>query len=334
MTEFLDACYRAIRGQASSIPATIRTVREDDLKPLSGRQLIMLLGCGDSYAVAEYGRWALLTAGFNAISLSPPELQKLHVRRDYVVIGVSASGRTLATVEALEFAKSGGAMTIALTDNPQGKIAQLADRVWQTSSGLKSYEISPSSTTTSALTYLLALAAKHTTADQSILRHDIGILESKGDEIVRWSERQGIAISKLIETGKALYLISDGPNYAAAQIGMMKLDEFSVVKGIAALREEFQHHYNMSIDKDERAVVISDNPVTPKDERFLMTLRTKLGMRVYALNTDDGLGLLTPLAQTIPNMIALQVASYYAVLKNDPNKQGFRQPHAGAFKIY
>jgi fructoselysine-6-P-deglycase FrlB-like protein len=226
-----------------------------------------------------------------------------------------------------------GATTIALTDNPNGRVAQSAGTVWQTRSGVDSYNISPSAPTTTALAYLLAVASRISSPVRDQLEHDCHILESKGEDIIRWSERQGIAISKLAEPSSLLYLISDGPNYIAAEIGMMKLDEFSVVKGVAALKEEFQHHYNLSIGKNERAVLVLDDPIASKDESFSTILKSKLQMKVYPLHTET-LGLLTPLAQAIPNAVALQMASHYVVQRYDPNKCGFKQPHADAFKIY
>lgn len=333
MTRFLDACYSAITKQATSIPDTMRAVKDDDVSPLSGKRFVLLLGCGDSYAVAEYGKWALLMIGFNALSVSPPELQRLPVGPDCAVVGVSASGRSLVTIEALEFAKSLGATTVALTDNPAGKVSQTAEILWQTQSGMESYNISPSAPTTAGLAYLLALASRFPSPIQDKLQHDCHILESREEEIIHWSERQGIAISQLAKRGGLLYLISDGPNYVAAQIGMMKLDEFSIVKGLAVLKEEFQHHYNLSIEKDERAVLVLDDPVSSKDESFSTAIESKLKMKTYLLHTDT-LGLVTPLAQAIPNTIALQMASYHVVRKYDPNKSSFKQPHADAFKIY
>jgi len=307
--------------------------KADDLRLLSDKRLVLLIGCGDSYAVAEYGKWALLMLGFNAISVSPPELQRITIGSNCAVIGVSASGRSLVTTEALEFAKSLGATTVALTDNPDGRAAQTAESVWQTRSGVDSYNISPSAPTTAAMAYLLALASQLPSPVQGGLRHDCQILESRGKEIIQWSEGQGIAISKLVKRGDLLYLISDGPNYVAAQIGMMKLNEFSIAKGVAAVREEFQHHYNLSIGKDERAVLVLDDPVSPKDESFSKIVAGKLNMRTYLLHTD-ALDLVTPLAQAIPNTIALQMASYHVVQMHDPSKSGFKQPHADAFRIY
>ncbi len=95
---------------------------------------------------------------------------------------------------------------------------------------------------------------------------------------------------------------------------MMKFDEFSIVKGLAVLKEEFQHHYNLSIKKDERAVLVLDNPVSSKDESFSAVIQSKLEMKTYLLHTGT-LGLVTPLAQAIPNTIALQMASYHVVRK-------------------
>ena len=106
MTEFLDACYDAIKKQETSISETIASVDEKDVDILKDKRLIVLTGCGDSYAVGEYGKWAFLKVGLNAISLSPTEMSKIQLDKNCAVIGVTASGRSLATIEALKTVKS------------------------------------------------------------------------------------------------------------------------------------------------------------------------------------------------------------------------------------
>ena len=106
MTEFLDACYDAIRIQKHSIADTFESVKQTDLDIISDKKSIFLLGCGDSYAAAVYGRWALLQVGLNAIAISPPEISRIPIGDEDLVIGVTASGRSLATVAALNSASS------------------------------------------------------------------------------------------------------------------------------------------------------------------------------------------------------------------------------------
>ena len=334
MTEFLDACYGAIRKQGTAIPETLASVDLEEAEIISDGKRIVLVGCGDSYATAEYGKWAFLKVGLNAISLSPTEMAHIALDKRSVVIGITASGRSLATITALDQAKSKGATTVVLTDDPEGKAVEIADRVWITRSGVNSYNISPSSPTTTAMVYLLKVAECFTNAADDRLHNDVIRLETLGKRLVDWADRKGNAILEMIDVGKPLYLISEGPNYVAAMIGHMKFNEYSLVKSILGRREEVQHHYALSIDDNDRAVLVSDSPVTLDDASYMNVLTKTLKMQAYHLYADDELELLTSLAQTIPNAIALQMAAYYTVLKFDSSKKQWKQPHADAFKIY
>ncbi|MHA1942866.1 MAG: SIS domain-containing protein [Candidatus Thorarchaeota archaeon] len=332
MTEFLDICYDAIRIQEQSIPRTINAVDDTPVTLLRGGKQIILVGCGDSYAAADYGRWVFLNAGLNVQVSSPDEIIHFRIDEDSIVIGISASGRSLATIDALQKSKSQGATIIVLTDNVDGPASQEADHVWVTRSGVNTYNTSPSAPTTAAMVYLLGVASKLGVSDTLI--HDIQQLKSIGKEMITWAEKEGKNISQLTSPNVPIYLISEGPNYVAAQIGMMKFNEFSILKGLAALREDFRHHYNLSINDNDSAVLISNSPTDSADDVYMKALTDKLKMKSYHLYTDESLSLGLPLIQAIPNMIALQMASYYTVLKFDPEKESFKLSHAEAFKIY
>lgn len=54
-------------------------------------------------------------------------VKKLNINTDDVVLGVAASGNTPFTCKIIENAKAFGAMTIAITNNPNGAILKFAD---------------------------------------------------------------------------------------------------------------------------------------------------------------------------------------------------------------
>jgi glucosamine--fructose-6-phosphate aminotransferase (isomerizing) len=332
MTEFLDICYTAMKMQEKSIPKTIAEVGKASSSVLDEKGQIVLIGCGDSYAAADYGKWAFLNIGRNALVVSPDELKHVRLDQDSIVIGITASGRSLATIEALQKSKEQGAKIVMLTDNVDGTASQVADHIWVTKSGVETYNTSPSAPTTAAMVYLLEVSARLSESDR--LNQDIQQLKSVGKEMIAWAENEGKNISKLTSPNVPIYLISEGPNHVAAQIGMMKFNEFSVLKGIAAVKEEFRHHYNISINDEDTAVLISNSPPEPSDVTYMGVLTDALKMKAYHLYTEGILNLELPLVQAIPNMIALQMASYHTVLKFDPNKESFKLPHAEAFKIY
>ncbi|MFW9871411.1 MAG: MurR/RpiR family transcriptional regulator [Candidatus Thorarchaeota archaeon] len=333
MTEFLDICYNAIRLQEKSIPQTFAKVDNTSASVLEGKKQILLMGCGDSYAAADYGRWAFINSGLNVQCVSPDEIKHFRLDQDSVVIGITASGRSLATIDALQKAKKQGSEIIVLTDNADGTASKEADHVWVTRSGVRTYNTSPSAPTTAAMAYLLGVSSKFRENNEKLVK-DIEKLKNIGNEMMAWAEKEGENISELTSPNVPIYLISEGPNHVAAQIGMMKFNEFSILKGIATIREEFCHHYNISVNDGECAVLISNSPIGSSDDAYMKVLTSTLQMRAYHLYTDIKLGLNTSLVQAIPNVIALQLASYYTVLKFNPEKDSFKLPHAEAFKIY
>jgi len=332
MTEFLDICYNAIKIQESSIPQTIEGVDKASVSVLKDKKQIVLVGCGDSYAAADYGRWAFIHAGINALFVSPDELKHIHLDRDSVVIGITASGRSLATIDALQQAKRLGATVVVLTDNAEGTASQDADHIWVTKSGVATYNTSPSAPTTAAMVYLLEVSSRLSNSDS--LTHDIRQLKGIGKEMITWAEIEGKKISNNMTPDIPIYLISEGPNHVAAQIGMMKFNEFSILKGVATIREEFRHHYNISINDGDSAVLITNSPPEKVDSIYMRVLKDALKMMTYHLYSKEDFNLRLPLVQAIPNMVALQMASYHTVLKFNPDKESFKLPHAEAFKIY
>jgi len=334
MTEFLDACYNAIKKQETSISETIASADERGADILKDKRRIVLTGCGDSYAVGEYGKWAFLGVGLNAISLSTTEISRIQLNKDDVVIGVTASGRSLATIEALETAKSANATIIVLTDNENGNASALADYVWVTQSGVGTHNISPSSVTTTAMAYLLKLAVKYQAESESSVYNDLQKLKGNGKQLLEWAETVGKESSKVGVPGKSLYMISHGPNYAAALIGMMKFNEYGVMQSSAALWEDFKHHYVLTINPGDTAFLVTDSPIDEKDERYFQALTDTLKMKAFHLHTPESFGLTSPLGQAIANSIALQMAAYYNVMEYDPGKEFWRKPNVNAFKIY
>ncbi len=334
MTEFLDICYDSMKKQEQAIPRTLDAVDETAASIIEGKKQIILTGSGDSYAAAHYGKWAFLRVGLNALAVSPDEIHNLRIDKDTVVIGISASGRSLVTIDALRKAKSDGATSVVLTDNRDGTASQEADYVWVTKSGVRTYDTSPQAPTTTAMAYLLAVSAGIDNESKERLDHDIDQLKSIRKELIIWAEREGIAISQLTSPNVPIYLMAEGPNHVAAQIGMMKFNEFSVLTGIAVIREEFRHHYVLSINNNDTAVLVTRSPVDSSDDTYMRALTKSLKMRAYHLHTNGNLGLQLPLVQTIPNAIALQMAAYHSVLKHDPDKEAFKQPNIDAFKIY
>jgi len=334
MSEFLQKYYDGILLQKTGIPDTLRLVSNESIVPLLDRRTILLTGAGDSYAAAEYGQWALTHARKVALAVSPPEIERYALDKDFLVVGISASGRSLSTLKALRYAKGKGADTLILTDNVHSESLDAADFQWVTESGVETFDIAPTAPTTAAMAFLLKIAGLILSLPSKGIYNDFEIMERDMSKIVKWAETEGKRLADFIDINHALYLISEGPNHVAAHIGMMKFNEFSLQRTVVSLREEFQHHYNLSLEEGNRAVLISDSPSTKNDERYIGVLRDALDVPSYHLFTSEDCNLRSPLGQAIANTIVLQMAAYYVVSKHKPDMEWFKMPNAKAFKIY
>jgi len=333
MTEFLETCYNAIKLQAKAIPETLRYVKKDQLDILRKKRIIFT-GCGDSYAVGDYGKWTFLAVSRDSLVVSPSELSKVHLDKNSIVVGITASGRSLETISALKYARKEKAETIVLTDNEKGAACEYADYVWLTKSGVETYNTSPSAPTTAAMAFLLKLVSFEWNDLHTYISNDIHQLEYAADRIITWAESTGKEIAKVPSVGDLFYLLSDGPNYVAAQLGMMKFNEYSLVKGTSALREEFRHHYNLSIEDGDPVILISDDQPNEEDKKYMSVLSDTLKMRTFHLYCSLELKLESPHGQAIANTIALQMAAFHHARIHNPAKDKFKAPNAEAFKIY
>ena len=94
---------------ASEIPPTFST---------SPKQVQFLIAGGPRALAAE------AEASEDSRELGRSEMKKRQPKKNDVVIGVAASGRTPFTIAAIEYARSQGAQTIALTCNPNSPLGR------------------------------------------------------------------------------------------------------------------------------------------------------------------------------------------------------------------
>jgi len=94
---------------------------------------LIITGSGDSYCAALFGSWLLekrgqvsglpaLEASQAARYLSPAD----------ILVGISVSGRTTRVLEAAKRSLAAGAQVVAVTDDAQSPLAELAAVVWPT----------------------------------------------------------------------------------------------------------------------------------------------------------------------------------------------------------
>lgn len=126
-------------------------------------RLIVLVARGTSDNAALFGRYLIeITTGI-PVSLAAPSIATLYEApvnyRDALVIGISQSGESTDTNLVLEQARSGGAVTVGITNEASSKLTQIAEHVFLVRAGKeKSVAATKTYTGQMMMLYLLAYA--------------------------------------------------------------------------------------------------------------------------------------------------------------------------------
>lgn len=133
-----DSCFDIFTKQINEIYLTLKNTQnilnsellEKSAEAILKAERIIIVGLGNSASVAQDFAHKLLRVGLNSQSCSDNHLQAIiasHLTRKDVLIGISHSGSSKDIVEAMEFAKIGGAKTICITNYGKSPIVKSAD---------------------------------------------------------------------------------------------------------------------------------------------------------------------------------------------------------------
>jgi glucosamine--fructose-6-phosphate aminotransferase (isomerizing) len=219
-------------------------------RALAGRRVgrVVLTGCGDSLAVMIGARLLLeQMCGVPCEAMQALDLAYYYhaaLGPETLVVGLSSSGATPRTLEAVLVAKAMGALTLGLSNTPGSALMEEADHALLVHAERRGW---PTQSSTAAMALLCRLAL------------DIGVLRG-----VRLAPDLQAALAGLpdimaavlaacdgpvarlaaAQADRTLYLYAGGgPAYAAALFGATKMKECSPDHAMAIPLEEF-HHYN------------------------------------------------------------------------------------------
>ena len=145
-TFMLKEIYEQPEGFAETIGDRVRHgtlvldglgMTEDDLREL---RRIVIVACGTAYHAGVVGRYVLEEWG--RVPVEPDIASEWIYRRpvidhDTLVIGISQSGETRDTIQAMQLARSLGARTVAVTNQMGSQITREVDSVLYTRTGLE-----------------------------------------------------------------------------------------------------------------------------------------------------------------------------------------------------
>jgi len=299
-TFMLKEIYEQPQAVADTIGDRVRGGRfelEDlgltDLEIQNLRRMV-ILACGTAYHAGVIGRyvveeWARLPCEPDIASewiYRNPVLAK-----DTLVVGISQSGETRDTVQAVRLARESGARTVAITNLMGTQITREVDRVLYTRAGMET-GVAATKTFTAQVTlmYLLALRlaqVRKTLPDQEIeqLLGEVEALPAKmaayldGDHPIEEIAQRHYQKPFFLYLGRHIGL-------PVCLEGALKLKEISYIPTEAYSAGEMKHGPIALLDEETPVVVVAtDSHVYDKVVSNIQEVRAR-GAEVVAIATD------------------------------------------------
>jgi glucosamine--fructose-6-phosphate aminotransferase (isomerizing) len=177
-----------------------------------------------------------------------------------LVVGLSSSGTTTRTVEAMLIAQARGAVTLALSNTPGSALMALASHGLRIHADRKGW---PTQSSTAALAVLCKLALligqRRGASRAQALSQDLARVPDVMHSVLATCDAPVAALANA-QASRNLYLYAGGgPAYAAALFGATKMKECSPDHAVAIPLEEF-HHYNSQKEGDPLFVLAPAGP--------------------------------------------------------------------------
>jgi glutamine---fructose-6-phosphate transaminase (isomerizing) len=255
---------------------------------------MVILGCGTAYHSGVVGRYVI--EEWARIPCEPDIASEWIYRnpvlsKDTLVVGISQSGESRDTVQAVRLAREGGAPTVAITNLMGTQITREVDRVLYTRAGLET-AVAASKTFTAQVTIFYLLALKLAQVRKTLPEAEIEAL---------------LAEVQSLPAKAATYLDGDHPIEEIAQRhyqkpfflylgrhiglpvaleGALKLKEISYIPTEAYSAGEMKHGPIALLDEETPVVVVAtDSDVYDKVVSNIQEVRAR-GAEVVAIATD------------------------------------------------
>jgi glucosamine--fructose-6-phosphate aminotransferase (isomerizing) len=192
-----------------------------------GLDVVRMVGHGSSDNAASYGVYAFgllprWTALRDSISLSVYYGAEIDLRGSCIV-ALSQSGETPDVLAYVERARARGALTIAITNDPESSLGQAAELVLPLAAGPECSIAATKTYTTQVAA--LALLAAHAAGEGPLIVEGIRGVAAQLDDALPALERQLAEIAVAFAFVGRMFVIGRGPEYATAREISLKLLE-------------------------------------------------------------------------------------------------------------
>ncbi|MEM7346597.1 MAG: SIS domain-containing protein [Chloroflexota bacterium] len=353
-------------AQVESIPALIR----EEFKALDSRvrhlldhneclsvKRIVITGCGDSHMAGVATELA-----FEEIAGIPTEPMRAMTAARYgminqpksfpgnpLTLGISVSGTVARTREAIAVAREEGALTVAVTANPDGPLAQAAEKrldctvpSFDHAPGVRSYRVSM------VMLYLLAIRLAEVTGrmtqdEANAMRQELKGTADAIEATIEACHDKTRQLAEHFADQKEFVFTGDGPNLATAHFGAAKIIEAAGRHATGQDTEEWAHlQYFVNVDTDTPSFIISPGGRGHDRAAEIVEPMTRIGRTTIAIvpegdqaiapNVSSVLPVVGSIREHFSPMVYAVAGELFSAHLSDATGEPFFRAFSGAYK--
>jgi fructoselysine-6-P-deglycase FrlB-like protein/sugar/nucleoside kinase (ribokinase family) len=298
-----------------------------------GVEHVVLTGCGDSAFAGMATALAFSRAGIDARAVHALDLSRYEMRylpAGSAIVCVSYSGQVGRTIEAAIQGREFGHRVIALTGEPENRLAAEADVVLPLT--VPTAGLSPGTSTYVAMVTALAhLAAHWGGAGSEPLARAPALARATLDAAAEPARELG----RRLAGQRWVTFLGAGPNEASARFGAAKLLEGPQILGVATNIEEWAHEEYFVTGPGTPVILVA--PPGAASDRFddVLNELSHLGAAIAVVGAAKPGALHVPLADGLPEELSpllaalpLSLAAFTAAALTGKRSYNFRDAEA------
>jgi glutamine---fructose-6-phosphate transaminase (isomerizing) len=294
-----------IREQPRAFAAAVAAARSVEAERPSA---IVLFARGTSDNAALYGRYLLEGVAGIPVMLGAPSLANLYGAptdlSGWLAVGVSQSGATREIADCLEWAEHHGARTLAVTNEDDSLLAQVANRALVLGSGPER-AVAATKTYTAECAALAALAY-----GWSDRRPDWAAVQAGLDEAA--AQEPDAELSEALAAAPFALVLGRGYHLPLAHEVALKLMEACRVWATGMSWADLMHGPIAAVPERATCLVLAGDTTLSASAHDLAERLVGLGIRRHALASTPGVDALElglrPLVDAIPAQLAVLAA--------------------------
>lgn len=244
---------------------------------------------GTSDHAGTYGKYLIETTLGIPVGMAAPSVVTVYGKdlklANYLVIGLSQSGKAADAIEVLKSANKAGALTVAITNDEESPMAKEAKFHLFCSAGLEK-SVAATKTFTTEL-YLLALLVAEWAKDSGLKKKLLEVPENI-EKILAASDEFKTKAQRYRYMNDC-FVLSRGMNYPIAMEAALKIQETCYVKAKAYAVSDFYHGPLAMIDKDMPVFVYAPEGPMLKDMTDIVTRLKELDAELVIISNNESM---------------------------------------------